>query len=64
MGGARPSIFSIVFFAGAECLGEIEFLGRDAGLRRVLGESMHHPKSLGNFLRTFSVELLRRMNQG
>ena len=50
------------FIAGAECLDDIDVFGRDAGLRRVLGGSTYHPKSLGNFLRAFSGEQLRRMN--
>jgi hypothetical protein len=61
-GWGKAKHFFDSFIAGAECLDDIDVLGLDAGLRRVLGGSTHHPKSLGNFLRAFSGEQLRRMN--
>jgi hypothetical protein len=44
------------FVAGADCLDDIDVLGRDSGLRKILRGSRYHPIFLGNFLQSFSGE--------
>ncbi|MFW7377290.1 MAG: IS1380 family transposase [Oligoflexus sp.] len=52
----------LAFQAGAECLDDIEQLGRDEGFRALCRDKVYTAKSLGDFLRRFSQLHYRDLN--
>ena len=53
----------LTFVAGAECLDDMEYLAKEAGIKGILGRDEIYPsKSCGNFLRSFSNMNCKQLN--
>ena len=50
------------FVAGADCLDDLDKLGKDCGFRAICGSKLYTARSLGNYLRSFSQMHCKELN--
>lgn len=52
------------FYAGAECLDDMDVLARDSGFDAAMSEDVYSPKAWGDFLRDYSAMDIRSLQGG